>query len=58
MRVQTTSKFLPGLFDNLITGRVYAIGNNGSIVQAAAGDVPVGIAAGVNDLQFFGAQMV
>jgi hypothetical protein len=57
VRIQTSPKYIPGLFGGLIPGRLYRAGENGGLLPftGAANTKPVGIAVNENDLQFFGA---
>ena len=57
IRVQSSGKYLTGLFSNLEPGQLYTAGNNGSLIKyTGESDInPVGIATSPTDLQFFGA---
>ena len=56
VRVQTTAKYLPGLFSNLKEGQLYSAGDNGALVPftGAAGTKALGFALNQDDLLFNG----
>ncbi|MCL2095486.1 MAG: hypothetical protein FWH10_01120 [Oscillospiraceae bacterium] len=55
--VQTTAKYLPGLFQGLTSGVIYRAGTNGKLapLTGAANAKALGIAFGDSDFYFFGA---
>lgn len=60
VRVQTTAKYLPGLFNGLTAGQFYSAGDNGALVQftGASGTDPLGLAVTQTDFLFFGAARI
>jgi hypothetical protein len=56
IRVQTSAKYLPGIFNGLRAGMLYVPGINGALVPLAGTSAakPFGIGGGLSDLYFFG----
>jgi hypothetical protein len=54
VKLQTSGKYLPGLYNGLQLGQLYMAGDNGSLVPYTGAGKPIGIATGDKDFMFFG----